>query len=160
FRGSDVSPAGWNTHQTTIKGKTYTTIDDSDITTMLNAEIGAGRLPAPDGNRLYVVYTAPNTVVTNPYAPTTDRHIANSAQCAFTGYHDLAHLPGFNTPAYAYAVIVDPTGYQGYKPLGAPDGLTTLQSDTVVTSHEVAEAITDPDPSLRCRDSNKPTDSK
>src|SRR5207248_9369750 len=55
FTGHDVvtqnSPSG-------------TTLDDSQIRTLLNAEISAQHVPGPTADRLYVFFTAPGTVVT------------------------------------------------------------------------------------------------
>jgi Ca2+-binding RTX toxin-like protein len=145
FEGSDFTNNSWTLHSTTINGQTYATIDDSDIVRMLRAEITNHNLPGADDNRLYVVYVAPNVVVTGPDV--------NSAQ-NFTGYHarDTDYTGGQGT--LYYAVIVDPTGYPGARPKSAADGLTPLQYDTITAAHELAEAATDADTHFGYRDYN------
>jgi hypothetical protein len=138
---ADWTSTDWNTHSSLINPAPFTTIDDNDITNMLKDEINFGNVPAPDANRLYVVYVAPNVAVTNGGQ--------NSIQ-NFTGYHDVT--TDYNNHAVYYAVIVDPSGYPGSLPKGSPSGMTTLQYDTITTSHELAEAITDPDANTGWRD--------
>jgi hypothetical protein len=128
FTGADVTSTGWNLHTTVINGFTHASIDDNDVTAMLRGEVAASKLPAPDANRLYVVYTAPNTVET---------HGATNSWQNFLGYHGSFTDPSGKT--YRYAMIVDPTGtqYPTLRPNGVPTTLTPFQLDTVVTSHEL-----------------------
>jgi hypothetical protein len=152
FVNSDVTANGWTTHLP-VSGSMLPTIADADITNMLGSEIAADRLPPPDANRLYVVYVAPNTVVTNPSVVTKDNHLANSLQ-DFTGYHGQATDQSGRT--YTYAVVVDPTGYgKGNGPAATPANLKSFQYATITTSHEMAEAITDPDAATGWRNYDK-----
>jgi hypothetical protein len=104
------------------------TLDDSQIRQVLNAEIASGQLATPAANSLYVFFTAPGVVVTdNGQNSTTD----------FAGYHDT-FTDSAGTPVF-YAVVPYPTG-------GVANAqLTDFQQMTVVLSHEVSEAMTDPD---------------
>jgi hypothetical protein len=145
YSGTDSVNA--TTRSEVFGGNSYTTTDDSDIRSMLNYEITLGRVPAPDGNRLYVVYVQPNTVV-NALAVPGVYEVSNGANApgpgakAFSGYHSSATDNAGNT--YYYAVVVDPSGYAPTSPLGIPGGLSNLQYATITSSHEIAEAITDP----------------
>jgi hypothetical protein len=136
FSGTDVGNSA--TRQEYLGGSWYTTTDDADITNMLDYEIAAGRVPAPDGNRLYVVYTQPGTVVNALGGSAGQVSNGSAGGKGFGGYHTSA--TDYSGRTYYYAVIVDPTGYPG----GPPAGRTSLQTDTITTSHEMAEAITDP----------------
>jgi hypothetical protein len=101
-----------------------TSIAGSAIQSMLQKQISAGTLPAPNSNKLYFVYLPPGTQVT----------LSGSASCTdFCGYHDTAN-------GFFYAVMPYPgcTGCQG--------GLATLDALTSTSSHELCEAITDPIP--------------
>jgi hypothetical protein len=102
------------------------TVDDTDIQHMLEADIARGLLPAPEGNRLYVVYTEPYVRVTYQGGDSTQ----------FSGYHD-AFTSGTGEPIY-YAVIPSAIGN---RPIGS---MNTFDWLTWATSHEVAEAVTDP----------------
>jgi hypothetical protein len=125
FTGPDVTSNGWSTATTSLGGTTYTTINDSTIRGMLNSEIASGQLTTPDANSLYVVYVAPNVAVINDSSiDTLKGRYDNSAQ-DFVGYHLSGTDTNGNT--YYYAVIVDPSGYQGFTPKGAPKGLTPVQ---------------------------------
>jgi hypothetical protein len=153
FSGSDVSPGGWTTQSQLINGTIYpAVITDANITAMLNQEIANGNVPAPDANRVYVVYVNPNTVVTNA-SINQDSVPQTTGGKFFTAYHQSA--TDANGDTYYYAVIVDPTGDAG-TPIGAPSGITTLQYETISTSHELAEAVTDPDLSTGWRDTTTP----
>src|SRR5262249_11828459 len=117
----------------TIDGKDRTVLDDSDIAAMLKSQISQGKLHAVDDNTLYVVFVGPNVGVTNG----DENSFTN-----FVGYHNVTKDSSGNK--IFYAVIVDPTGSAGSHPRGAPTSLSNPQSDTVVASHETAEAATDP----------------
>ncbi len=109
---------------TLITSEPGKSIADSAIQSMLQKQISAGTLPAPNANTLYFVYLPPGTTVT----------MVGSASCSeFCGYHDTAN-------AFFYAVMPYPgcTGCQG--------GLATLDALTSTSSHELCEAITDPIP--------------
>lgn len=101
------------------------TVQDSDIQNLIQQEISAGTLPAPNANTLYFVFL-PNGV-------TVDQ--GGSASCqSFCGYHD-----SFGNNIY-YAVMP----YPGCS--GCTGGLAVLDALTSTSSHELCEAITDPIP--------------
>jgi hypothetical protein len=90
----------------------------------------------PDANRLYVVYVEPNIpVLKDTINPNTNSFVD------FHGYHDsfTANVGGTNQNI-RYAVIAYPGGATG-KILW----LSTFDQLTMNTSHEIAEAVTDPD---------------
>lgn len=101
---------------------------DSDIEGALDSLIQNGSLQAPDGNRLYVVFTPPGVVVSTGFG---------DSQTTFLGYHS-AFIDSSGDPVY-YAVLPNPVGNS------TVPGLTAFQQLTAVGSHELAEAITDPD---------------
>src|SRR5262249_51796485 len=103
------------------------TIDDSQIRQVLNGEIAAGHLAAPGANSLYVFFTAPGVVVTAG---------GENSVPDFSGYHD-AFTDTAGATVY-YAVVPYAGGGIGF-------GLTPFQQETATLSHEVAEAVTDPD---------------
>jgi hypothetical protein len=80
FLGQDTTTDRWATTPLVINGQTVTTVGDETIRQMLVAEINAGRLPVPDANTLYTVYTPPNVTVTDARFRTLDGHPANSIQ--------------------------------------------------------------------------------
>jgi hypothetical protein len=82
-------------------------------------------LPAPGPNRLYSIFLPPNVAVV----------MAEARSCqAFCGYHDAIDNSTF------YAVVP----YPGCS--GCVGGLDEFEALTSTTSHELAEAITDPVP--------------
>ncbi len=98
------------------------TVQESQIQGMLLGEILNGRVPWPaSGQQLYFVYLSPG--VTSAFDQTNN----------FNGHHRLfTLLPGvYNIPVY-YAVVPD-------------TGFSSIASLTKVSSHELAEAVTDPD---------------
>jgi len=131
--GRGTSPAGAIDNLTL--NKTSTGITDSQIRADIQSMITAGKLQAPDANRLYVVYVEPGVVV----------HLGSDASnTTFLGYHGA--FAGKTAMGAAmdihYAVIPYP---------GAPNFSASSQGFasnfdemTAVTSHEVAEAVTDP----------------
>jgi hypothetical protein len=137
FGTPDQVTGNWNPSQTTINGTIYTTITDAQIQAMLNNQIANGTLAGPDGNRVYVVFTDPAAQVIAGFNSTIHAGLADSVR-DFSGYHLQGTDQAGNT--YAYAVIVP--GDQG---ASTANGLSALQYTTSTTSHELAEAITDPD---------------
>ncbi len=104
------------------------TFDDSQVRAVLDGEIASGRLSTPTRNSLYVFLTAPGVTVTSN---------SQSSAYNFAGYHDaFTNRAG---AAVYYAVVPYPTGtVSGLR-------LSEFQQTTIVLSHEVAEAVTDPD---------------
>jgi hypothetical protein len=97
------------------------TVTESQIQNLLTSEILNGRLPWPgDGQQLYFVYLAPGA---------KDSWDVANGDAAHHGSY--LFLPGiFNSPVY-YAVI--------------PDLSYSISTLTTIVSHELAEAVTDPD---------------
>jgi hypothetical protein len=102
-----------------------TSVTELMIRTMLDTEITNGLAPQPDANRLYMVYLPANI-----------------------GFVDIGHHKHFTDSAGAtvyYAVIPDQSAQPGVVPQGAFSGITPFHQKTLATSHELAEAITNPD---------------
>jgi hypothetical protein len=110
------------------------TISDAFIRGRLQADITSGLLQAPNANTLYVVYVEPDIAVNLGLGQGT-------TQQGILGYHTA--FVGANAAPIRYAVVVSPGGAAGNSVL--PEAATALDQQTAVTSHEVAEAVTDPD---------------
>jgi hypothetical protein len=110
------------------------TISDAFIRARLQADISGGLLQAPNANTLYVVYVEPDVAVNLG-------HGQGTTQQGILSYH-TAFLGAGGAPV-RYAVVVAPGGAAGNSVL--PEAATALDQLTAVTSHEVAEAVTDPD---------------
>ena len=111
-------------------------ITDSQIETELQTMVNSGQLQTPDANRLYVVFAEPGVVV----------HLGTDASnTTFLGYHSVfvgTNAKGASTPIH-YAVIAYP-GSPNYS--SASQGFSSdFNFLTAVSSHELAEAVTDPD---------------
>lgn len=111
-----------------------TLLTDAAIQAEVKAQIAAGALQPNDANRLYVVYVQPNTGVNLGGGYTTTSGVL--------GYHGA--FVGAGGQTVRYAVIAYPGGTAGNSSLGT----SALDQLTDVTSHEVAEAATDPDVSF------------
>jgi hypothetical protein len=103
-----------------------TRVRDSQIRSEIRAQIAAGQLPLPDANTLYFVFTPPHVVV--------DNGTGEDSEHDFLGYHSYAFA--FQESEFAYAVI--PYNDQNEIEPGNPHLMTD------VVSHELAEAVTDP----------------
>jgi hypothetical protein len=110
------------------------TISDAFIRARLQADISSGLLQAPDANTLYVVYVEPDVAVNLGAGQGT-------TQQGILGYHTA--FVGANGAPVRYAVVVSPGGAAGNSAL--PEAATALDQQTAVSSHELAEAVTDPD---------------
>jgi hypothetical protein len=108
------------------------TITDASIQARLLADINSGLLQAPDANRLYIVYVEPNVAVNLG-------HGQGTTQQGILGYHGA--FAGPNGSTIRYAVVPYPGGSAHNSSLGT----TAIDQLTAVTSHELAEAVTDPD---------------
>lgn len=109
------------------------TLTDARIQTELQQDISNHTLVNPDANRLYVIYVQPNVVVSASFGNST----AN-----FSGYHGgfTGHDATGTKIAINYAVLAYPGG--SVRNLG---GFTAdIQNLTLITSHELAESVTDP----------------
>jgi hypothetical protein len=121
-------------------------LPDSQIQQMVAGLISQGWVAPPDGNRLYFVFTAPGVEVsTGNMTSGTEPNMSH-----FLGYHSAFTDPTTGTLAY-YAVVP-------YVPAGPVTwGITDqVQSLTAVSSHELAEAVTDPDCRTGYRDRTQP----
>jgi hypothetical protein len=102
-------------------------ITNAQIQSALAQMVGAGTLPKPSADRLYVVFFRRGQVIARP---------EGDSQHHFCAYHD--------TRSYAlhpinYAVIPYEVGNAGCRAAS-----TSFDSLTTITSHELIEAITDP----------------
>jgi hypothetical protein len=114
-------------------------LSDAQIRNYLMGCINAGALKAPDANRLYVVFVEDNVVVGD----------ANSnSNNAFLGYHGAFSgtvdvIP--NVPLWTYQADIH---YAVIPYAGGANAnrwwLNALDTITLSTSHELAEAVTDP----------------
>jgi hypothetical protein len=102
-------------------------IDDLQIQGLLNSEIAAKRLASPTANSLYFVYAPPGTGVTTPRA----------SAGSFIGYHSYETNASGQT--VYYAVIPYPS-----VPNPVYTGINAFQQLTLVSSHELADAVIDP----------------
>ncbi len=110
------------------------TIGDAFIRGRLQADVSSGLLHAPNANTLYVVYVEPDVAVNLGLGQGT-------TQQGILGYHTA--FVGANGAPIRYAVVVSPGGAAGNSVL--PEAATAIDQLTAVTSHELAEAVTDPD---------------
>lgn len=113
-----------------------TVLPDATIQSRLQADITSRLVQAPDANRLYVVYVEPNVAVKLAGNQGSTQHGVLGYHGAFAG-RDAAGNP----TTIRYAVIAYPGGTVNNSSLG----VAALDQLTAVTSHELAEAVTDPD---------------
>lgn len=111
------------------------TIDDSQISPEVVAQINAGHLPQPtldaagNDNTLYMIYFPPGVVITQ----------GGGTSCVqFCGYHGTVNL---DAKELGYGVMPDFGAGSGCD-LGCGNG-TQFENVTAVSSHELAEAVTD-----------------
>jgi hypothetical protein len=110
-------------------------VTDLQIQKDLQAMISAGQVQTPDANRLYIVYVEPGVVV----------HLDSSdaSNTTFLGYHGaFAGTAAGKAVDIHYDVIPYP-GSPNFSPQS--QGFSSAFNEmTTVTSHELAEAVTDP----------------
>lgn len=106
-----------------------TSISDSQIQSDLAQMIANGQVQAPTQNNLYMVYVEPGVVVQMGSA---------SSQTSFLGYHGAF---GDGGKVIHYAVMAYP-GSPNPSP-GSQGFASTFDELTAVSSHELAEAVTD-----------------
>ena len=109
-------------------------LTDGQLRSTVQAYINNGVLKSPDSNRLYVIFVEDNVAVSDG---------GDTSQNDFLGYHGaFAGTDAYGNPAdIHYAVIAYPGGSVGNARI---PWLSTLGQLTEVTSHELAEAVTDP----------------
>jgi hypothetical protein len=110
-------------------------VDDTEIQNLLDVGIRKGEFDQPTPNRLYFVFTEPNVLVTQQ---------GQDSQHQFLGYHNTFFDRALG-PVY-YAVIPHPIGNADIP------GFNYFDQQTTVSSHELAEAATDPDVRTGWRD--------
>jgi hypothetical protein len=110
-------------------------ISDGQIRSDLQAEIDSGAVQAPDANRLYVVYVEPGVSVQLGTASSTN---------SFLGYHAaFGGTTSTGAPIDIHYAVVPAPGTPN--PTPGSQGFSSAFNDiTSVTSHELAEAVTDP----------------
>jgi hypothetical protein len=112
-------------------------VSDAQIQTALQGWISNGAVAAANANTLYFVYLPPNVTVTDPQG---------GASCTqLCGYH--WYIAGTNPEIY-YAVMPFPGCGGCLGSLGQFEALTSI------SSHELCEAITDPEPWSGWNDNN------
>jgi hypothetical protein len=107
-------------------------VTDDQIQIEIKTLFSNGKVPPPDADTLYVVCVSYDVVVIAG---------GSDSESGFAAYHDYASDGG-----YAYAVIC-PTGDNGTQAAQTPTGFhgTRFNQDlTVGITHELAEAVTDP----------------
>ncbi|HWB12432.1 MAG TPA: DUF4214 domain-containing protein [Pirellulales bacterium] len=119
------------------------TVSDGTIQNVLDSDISSGAIAAPNGDSLLFVFTPPNVVVSQGGSR------SNGFPEGFAGYHNsFVDSAG---QLVRYAVIPDPIGNDRVA------GLAAFQQQTAASSHELAEAITDPDGTSWWDDTNDST---
>ncbi len=135
---SEYSINGYNIGHGSLKFTTNVTspepggnVTGGQIEHILNHELLTNPdIPQPNGNTLYFIYVPPGITVS----------ALGSASCragGFCGYHNIIS----GTKIY-YAVMPFPS-CGGCTDFG---GLDTFRAMTAISSHELCEAVTDPDP--------------
>jgi hypothetical protein len=124
----NVSDGTFVAHDFIAQGPTGSNLDDSQIRAALNAEIAAQHVAAPTLDSLYVFFAPPGVTVTAN---------GQSSVHDFAGYHDV--FTDSAGVAVYYVVVPYPAGDV------VSGQLNPFQQQTLILSHEVSEAITDPD---------------
>jgi Bacterial Ig domain len=124
----------------TPAGNTSKALNDSDFGAELDRQIGAGNLPPPDANTLYMLHFPPGYSITDAsgYQSCVD----------YCAYHSTWSHGG--SPA-SYGVIPDQTtalSATSSCASGCGKNATVLQNTTETAAHELMEAITDADVGL------------
>lgn len=107
-----------------------TDLQDADVGAELEAQIMAGNLPKPDADSLYMIYFPPGVSIS----------LQGATSCkAFCGYHHSTMTRSLGQ--VYFSVIPDLGGACSY---GCGFGNSPFENVTIVSSHEIAEGITDP----------------
>lgn len=109
---------------------------DDGIRSYLQLAIAAHLVQPPDANRLYVVFVEDNIAV--------QADDGDLSRTDFLGYHGAfaGHNASGSPTDIRYVVVTYPGGTIGNASLS---GLSAVNNMTEVASHEIAEAVTDPD---------------
>jgi hypothetical protein len=143
--GRGSSTTGYTITPTKCSASTTSTclLSDSDVQSELTAQIAAGILPplqkdsAGHVNTVYMVYFPPNISLTGPGGFETS--CVAGGFCAYhsTGFYSITGDP------LPYGAIMDT--FAGGCSVGCGSNATALENTTDVSSHELAEAVTDTD---------------
>jgi hypothetical protein len=134
--GMSIDPASFEGHKV-ITTDPASTIDDTAIQSQIQAWIDDGTLPAPTGQEIYGLIFPPNVSIT----------LQGSGSCtAFCGYHMTFNSTSGQPVRYMVIPHLDCAGC-GFQS-------TEMDSKTVVLSHEMSEATTDPDVGLAIATNN------
>lgn len=143
FGSRDVVPATFQSYFSQFSNR----VDDWQIQGMLTQEIQAGKLPTPNGSQVYAVFLPPNIMslydVENGFIGhhgTFDVTVPVREWFYIRNYGLFQYT--FNETRHVYYVVIpNPIGNaQGYN----LSYLTTFQQQTEIASHELAEAVTNP----------------
>lgn len=105
-------------------------LDDIEIGAEIEQQIDAGKLPRPDADTLFFLYFPPELSIS----------LEGSKSCeVFCGYHHSVKTRNYGQVYYA----VQPD-LGGACAMGCSVSNSAFDNMTVVTAHELAEAITDP----------------
>jgi hypothetical protein len=112
--------------------KSTGTVSEATVQAMLSKEIKAGHLDGPNGNILYFIFMPPGSI--------------EAGDVPSGGGHHWSFSTPLGSGTGLYATIENPLtpGFGAKAPLGAFGNETNFQTMTEVSSHEMAEAITDP----------------
>jgi hypothetical protein len=113
-------------------GTTSGTITDTQIETELFSLLDAKTIPANDANHLYFIYFPPGVTIQSSISGTSCQQ--------YYGYHYFNTHNGANV---VYAIMPD-LGPGGCNAGAALGGMAINDITTLVASHELAEATTDP----------------
>ena len=120
---------------------TTCTVSDAQIQAELNAQIAAKVLPAPEvdctnnARTIYMIEFPPNVTVTGPAG-------AGTSCVQFCAYHNTGTYSGTAIPLI-YGVLMDE--FSSTCKTGCGTNNTPLENMTDTASHELVEAVTDPD---------------
>ena len=117
-----------------------TGVTDTQIHSELQTLINSSQLKTPDANRLYVVYVEPGVVVKNP---------PDASNTSFLGYHGaFAGKDASGKSADIHYEVIPYPGSPNFS--AASQGFASNMDEiTSVTSHELSEAVTDPNPNYK-----------
>jgi hypothetical protein len=107
------------------------TLEDSTLQSWLGYYVDHGNVQAADANTLYVCFVEPNVIVHTSFGNSVNN---------FRGYHTAFTSPNGST--VRYAVLAYPRGTVNNAGVSF---LSDIDSITKSASHEIAEAVTDPD---------------
>ena len=115
-------------------------VTDTQIHTELQSLISSSQLKTPDANRLYVVFVESGVVVKNP---------PDASNTTFLGYHGaFAGKDASGKSADIHYVVIPYPGSPNFS--ATSQGFASnLDEITSVTSHELAESVTDPNPNYK-----------